>query len=120
LRRAGTSHLAPPKALSTPPPGSQQLDPVLSGFGKLAKAIAPINEGLGLEVLDELVVAANNSSTDTAQGDVGFETDIFKELASKNEGRAKQAAESLKDTLRQIAALAAIYRWKATSLAKKP
>jgi hypothetical protein len=120
LKRADTSPLAPPQGLSTPAVSGPQLDPVLSSFAKLAKAVAPVNEELGLEVLEEMIVAANNSSTDTAQGVIGFETDVFKELAPKNEGRVKQAAESLKDTLRQTVALAAIYQWKAARLTKMP
>jgi hypothetical protein len=120
LKRAATSPMAAPNGLTSPTLDSRRLDPVLSSFGKLAKAIAPIDDALALEVLDELVAAANNSSMDTAQGYIGFDADVFKELAPKNEGRVRQAADGLKDTLRQTLALVAINQWKAAQLAKRP
>lgn len=120
LKRADTSPAAIPKGLSSPTIDSRQLDPVLSSFSKLAKSVASIDSEMALEVLDELVVAANISSLDTAQGYIGFETDVFKQLAPKNEGRVRQAAGSLKDALRQTLALAAIYQWKAAQLTKRP
>ncbi len=98
---------------------SREFDPVLSSLGKLAKAVAPVNDTLALEALDETVSAANSSDVDTSQGRIGFDTDIFKILAPKNELRALQAAMNLKDPLRQIIALAVIDQWKAKELANK-
>lgn len=88
-------------------------------LSKLAKAVALSNETLALEVLDEMVQAANSSNVDTTQGRMGFETDVFSRLAAKNEIRVRQAVEALKDPLRQIVALAAIYQWKAGELIKQ-
>lgn len=119
LKQPNRTTVESPKGLSTPTLNSRRLDPVLSGFSKLAKAIAPISEGLALEILEEMVVSANKSGTDTGQGYIGFETDVFRELAPKDEIRVTQAAESLKDTLRQTVALAAIYQWKAAQLSPK-
>lgn len=98
---------------------SREFDPVLSSLAKLAKAVAPVNDMLALEALDETVSAANSSDVDTSQGRVGFDIDIFKILAPKNELRALQAAMNLKDPLRQIIALAVIDQWKAKELANK-
>ena len=120
LKRAETT---PP----TPPAGipesafvtSRELDPVLVSLGKLAQAVLPINESLGFEVLDETVQTANKSEMDTGQGRTGFDADVFKQFAAKDEVRARQAAETFKDPLRQIVALAAIYQWQATELTKQ-
>ena len=84
-------------------------------LSKLAKAIAPIDTTLALETLEEAVLAANKSELDTGDGNIGFDIDVFKELAPKNELQARQAAASLKDSLRRIVALAAVYQWKAES-----
>ena len=46
-------------------------------------------------------------------------SDLFKKLAAKDEIRARSAAESFKDRLRRIVALAAIYQWKAKDLEKR-
>jgi hypothetical protein len=44
--------------------------------------------------------------------------ELFRQLALKNEVRVRQSAESLKDRLRQIVALSAIYQGRAAELAK--
>jgi len=112
---------------NTPPAGipqsmvatSKEFDPVLSSLGKLAKAVLPISDEFALQALDEMVQAANRSELDTSQGRTGFEADVFKLIAAKNEGRAQQAALNLKDELRQIVALATIDGWKAKELTDK-
>lgn len=120
LKSADTLSPMPPAGIPSPVVAtSRELDPVLSSLSKLAKAVAPVNEILALEVLDEMVLAANRSQIDTGQGRTGFDVDVFSMLASKNELRARQAAETLKDPLRQIVALATIYQWKAEELVKK-
>ncbi|MDQ3755089.1 MAG: hypothetical protein M3371_10195 [Acidobacteriota bacterium] len=119
LKRADTAPPVPPAGIpASAIPSSREFDPVLLSLSKLAKSVAPINDVLALEVLDETVAAANRSEIDTAQGRTGFEMDVFKIIAAKNETRARQAAEDLKDPLRRIVALAAIYQWKADELAK--
>jgi hypothetical protein len=89
-------------------------------FSKLAKAVAPVDDALALELLDKVVLAANSSDADTEAGNVGLDVSIFKDLAPENELRVRQAATSLKDPLRQIVALAAIYQWKSGELMGKP
>jgi hypothetical protein len=88
-------------------------------FSKLAKAVAPVDDALSLELLDKAVLAANKSDAGTEEGNVGLDVSVFKDLAPKSELRVRQAAESLKDQLHQIVALAAIYQWKAEELTKK-
>lgn len=120
LKRADTTPYTPPAGIpASAVAGSKEFDPVLSSLGKLAKAVAPVSEALSMEALDETVQAANRSEIDTGQGRTGFETDIFKMLAPKNELRVLQMAGNLKDPLRQIVALAMIDQWKASELAEK-
>jgi hypothetical protein len=94
-------------------PTASEIDVVLSALEKLAKAILPIDSLLAAEVVDQVVLRANASETDTTQGRTGLDSDLFKRLASKDEVRARTAAETFKDRLRRIVALAAIYQWKA-------
>src|SRR2546423_11458202 len=89
-------------------------------LSKLAAAVAPVNETLALEALDEAVRAANDSSRGTEEGRVGLDVGVFRKLAAKNEPRVRQAAENLKDELPQVVALATVYRWKAEELTKGP
>src|SRR5882724_316928 len=110
---------------NAPPPGvpasimgtSRDFDPVLAALGSLASAVISVKDDLALDVLDELVLAANHSELDTSEERTGFETALFKKLAEKNEARVNLAAMQLKDPLRQIVALAAIDQWKADKLA---
>lgn len=97
----------------------REFDPVLSALEKLAGLILPADEVLAWEVLDEMVEAANRSNLDTGQGRVGFGATAFSQIAGKGEARARQLAERFKDPLRQIIALAAIYKRKATDLTRK-
>lgn len=120
LKRTDPTPYTPPAGIpASAVAGSKEFDPVLSSLGKLAKAVAPVSEALSMEALDETVQAANRSEIDTGQGRTGFETDIFKMLAPKNELRVLQMAGNLKDPLRQIVALAMIDQWKASELAEK-
>ena len=100
-------------------PSASEIDPVLSALAKLAKAVLPVDSLLASEVVDEMVVRANGSSLDTSQGRTGVDSDVFNKLAAKDEIRARSAAENFKDRLRRIAALAAIYQWKAKELEKE-
>ena len=99
-------------------PTSAEVDPLLASLGKLAQAILPVDSLLASEVVDEMVTRANASSIDTTQGRTGIDSQIFSRLASRDETRARTAAESFKDRLRRIVALAAIYQWKAKELGK--
>jgi len=77
-----------------------------------------LKDELALDVLDEMVMAANRSELDTGNARTGFETSLFKKLAEKNEERTAAAAIQFQDSLRQIVALAAIDQWKADKLVK--
>jgi hypothetical protein len=108
----------PPGVPSSVLPTPREYDPVLTSLCKLARSVMPLDEALGFEVLNELVASANASEIDTGQGRVGFEADIFEQTARRDEPRARQAASSFKDSLRQVVALASIYKWKAEELSK--
>lgn len=120
LKKSDATPNAPPAGIpASIQATSKEFDPVLSSLSKLAKAVAPVSDEFALEALDEMVQAANRSELDTAQGRTGFDADVFKLLAQKNELRAQQAALNLKDELRQIVARASIDQWKAKELADK-
>ena len=119
LKDADTTPPAPPAGVPASfLPTGKEFDPVLATLNKLAKTIAPVNEPLALEVLNEIVQAANRSELDTKRGLTGLETDVFTTLAVNNDLRVRQAATELKDPLRQIVTLAAVDRWKAEQLTK--
>jgi hypothetical protein len=99
-------------------PSNREFDPILASLSKLASLIAPLDEQLALEVLDEVIAVANASALDTAQGRTGLDVELFRKLALSNEVRVRQAAESLKDRLRRIVALSAIYQAQAAKLAQ--
>lgn len=92
---------------------------LIDNMGKLALAVVPIDETLALIILDDMVDAANKRNVETEKGLVGFDTEIFRKLAFKNEMRVKQAAINLQDPLRQIITLATIYQVKAKTLTDK-
>lgn len=87
-------------------------------FGELAKSVAPADATLALEILDEMVKAANKNHANTDNGNVGFDVDIFAALAPKDENRTRQSAGMLQDRLQRIVALAAIYKWKGRTITK--
>jgi hypothetical protein len=85
----------------------------------LAQAVAPVNEGLAFEALDEAVAATNSTPPRDAElGRPGLNAETFKTLAAKNEARALQSANALKERLPRLTALAAIYRGRAEALNK--
>jgi hypothetical protein len=99
-------------------PSATERDGTLSTLGKLAKAVLPVDTLLAAEIIDEVVVRANASQVDTSQGRTAIDSDLFKSFASKDEIRARNAADSFKDRLRRVVALAAIYQWKAKKFDK--
>lgn len=121
LKRADTT--TPP-----PPPGipasaiadGKEFDPVLTGLGRLAKLILPVDESLGREAVGELIAAANRSELDTEQGRTGFEPDVFKIFAARNEAESVTAAQTLRNRVQRIAALASVYKGAAERLTRKP
>lgn len=92
------------------------IEATLLSLGRLAKAVVPIDTLLAAEIVDDIVSRANASEMDTSQGRTGIDSDLFKNLAAKDEVRARSAAESFKDRLRRVMALAAVDQWKAKEL----
>ena len=118
LKNADVTPFAPLPGVPTSFFGTKRdFDPILSSLGSLASAVIAVKDELALDVLEELVIAANHSELDTGHGHAGFETSLFKKLAAKNEERTTAAALQLKDPFRQIVALAAIDQWKSDKLA---
>jgi hypothetical protein len=111
-----TPPVLPPGIPASVLPTGREFDPVLSSLCKLAQLILPVDDSLAFDVLNEMVASANTSEVDTGQGRTGFDADIFKRIAHSDEARARQAASSFKDPLRQIVSLSAIYSWKAAEL----
>jgi tetratricopeptide (TPR) repeat protein len=117
LKRADLTLATPPAGIpASIVPSNREFDPVLSGLSKLASLIAPLDEQVALEVLDEVIAAANASALDTEQGRTGIDVELFPRLSSRNEVRVRQAAETFKDRLRRIVALSAIYQAQAAEL----
>jgi len=113
------SNVPPPPPEGVPAsfmPTSQEFDPVALSLCKLAKAVAPLDGMLALNVLDEMVQAANRSDVDTTQGRTGLEIDVFKKLADVDEIRVYQAASGLKQRLPRVVALAVLGQWRAQQL----
>jgi len=100
-------------------PTSHDVDPILEGMAKLTIAVSSSSFDVALLGLGETVAAANQSEIDTAQGRPGFDMNIFKKLAPKDESRVRLAAESFKDPLRHLLSLAAIDQWKASSIRER-
>jgi DNA-directed RNA polymerase specialized sigma24 family protein len=119
LKKADTRPMPPPLGMPETAVAGKGYDFTLLSLSRLAKAVVEVDETLALAVLDEAVIAANKSSVDSSEGRVGFDLDVFKRLAPKNEERVHQAAEDLTDHFRQIVALAAINQWKASELDRK-
>jgi len=117
LKRADLTRATPPAGIpASIVPSNREFDPVLSGLSKLASLIAPLDDQIALEVLDEVIAAANASALDTEQGRTGIDVELFPKLSAGNEVRVRQAAETFKDRLRRIVALSAIYQAQAAEL----
>jgi len=102
LKKADVTPFAPPPGVPASIMGtSKDFDPVLRSLGSLAAAVISLKDDLALDVLDELVIAANHSDLDTAQGRTGFETSLFKKLAEKDEARTTGAAIQLQTSMLQ-------------------
>jgi hypothetical protein len=120
LKRADTMPLVPPAGIpASAIPSNRELDRVLLSLSQLAAQVAAVDETLALELLDEIVEAANRSELDTGQGRTGFDAGVFKLLPARDETRARQAAEGFKDRLREIVALAAVDQARAEELVKR-
>jgi hypothetical protein len=118
LKRADLTANTPPAGVPLPIVTNREFDPVLSGLSKLALLIAPLDEQLALEVLDEVVAAANASALDTEQARTGLDLELFRKLAPNNQVRVRQSAEAFKDRLRRIVTLAAVYHAQVGALTR--
>ena len=121
LKQINNKPASPAKQFGMPAeyaPTATENDGMLSALGKIASAIFPIDTLLAAEIVDDVVTRANSSQIDTTQGRTGIDSDLFKNFASKDEVRAHSAAQSFKDRLRRIVALAAIFQWRAKELEK--
>jgi hypothetical protein len=111
LKRADTTPEVPPAGIpASAIPTGVELDPIVLSLSKLAKLILPINSDLGFMVLAEMVAAANRTEVDSGNGRPGFETDVFKFFAAQDPDQAELTAYTLKDRLRRIVSLAAVYK----------
>jgi hypothetical protein len=95
---------------------SRTSDPKLLYLSKLAKTTISIEDSIFHDVVSEIVRASNESNIDSDLGILGYETDIFKLAASKDETYARQTANNIKDPLRYLTAVLSIYQWKAAKL----
>ncbi|HEX8071891.1 MAG TPA: hypothetical protein VF546_18230 [Pyrinomonadaceae bacterium] len=87
----------------------------------LANAVAPSNEGLAFELLDEAVAAANATDLEaSALGRLAIEPEVFATLAVKDETRTWQSAQGLKSPAVRIVVLAAILQRRVAALAQEP
>ena len=93
--------------------------PLLSGLVRLAMAVLPVDSLLAAEVLDEVVTVANKTNVDTKNGRIGLISLFLRSLRPKTKLARFSAAQNLKDRLRRIVALAAIYQWKARELERQ-
>jgi hypothetical protein len=117
LKRADLTANTPPAGIPlSVVPTNREFDPVLSSLSKLATLITPLDEQLALEVLDEVIAAANASALDTGQARTGLDVELFRKLSVRHEVRVRQSAEAFKDRLRRIVALVAVYHTKADAL----
>lgn len=120
LKRADTTPPAMPAEIpAAAMPSNRELDRVLLSLSQLAAQVAPASDALALELLQEIVEAANRSEVDTAQGRTGFDAEVFRLLAARAGVRARQAAADFKDRLRQIVSLATIDGAEADELSKR-
>jgi tetratricopeptide (TPR) repeat protein len=92
----------------------------LVALSELAAAIRPLSAETALEILEEVVRSANQNRIGSENGNPNFNTDVFMMLAATDGPRVRHAAEALRDRLQRIAALAALHRGRAESLARSP
>ncbi len=113
---------APPGVPSSAVSFDARFDPVLSFMAELAAALAPDGSELALEVLAQLVAAANASPDAKGRPQIGFDTSVFRTLAPKDEALVKQAAHSVRSPVTRVLALAAFYQWEVgeTMAARNP
>lgn len=97
----------------------REFDPVVQSLCSLALSISRIDINLSLNVLDEMVLAANKSSVDVELGRVPFSVEVFSRLGPLDDARVQQSAMALDSPLPKIFALAAITKSRARQLTDK-
>jgi len=100
--------------------GARDSTALAGSLSRLAQAVAPVNAELAFDLLDEAVAAVNaDNFKDAELGRPGIDAEIFKTLAAKNEARALQSANALKERLPRIVALAAMCRARAEAFGRE-
>lgn len=89
-------------------PSRRESDPAVQSLGIFAIKLVKVDRDLALDVLDEMVLAANKSEVDSELGQPGFNSDVFRKLAAVDEIRVRRAADNLVGLLKRMVALAAI------------
>jgi hypothetical protein len=106
---------APPGAILT----KRELDTKLSSLSKLAALAAAVDDDLARAALTEAVSVINRTTVASELGRLGFDVELFSLGAQRDEAYVRSLATGITDSLRQIAALAAIDEWKAKELKNK-
>lgn len=120
LKRADPSPITLPRGTpASIKPSEQEFDPTVLSLGRLAKAIAPADDVLAFQALDEMVDQANHSKVDSSQGYLPFDLDVFNLLTTKDEERMVQEALKLEDPLWQIVALATINHLRVSEIIRQ-
>jgi len=97
----------------------RELDTKLSFLSKLAVIAATVDDTFTRAALADVVSAINHTTVDAELGRLGFDVELFRLCAQKDEVYAQSLALGVTNSLRQIAALSAIDEWKAKELKKK-
>ena len=120
LRNADTTPPTAPAGMPASALFSQrEVDPVVYDLGALALSLGQTERELSMDVLDEMVLAANKTTIDPQFGRLGFNVNVFTRLAAVDESRVRAAALNLTMPLQRLSALAAIFRYEAEQLKKK-
>ncbi|MGI8669051.1 MAG: hypothetical protein ACR2J3_04285 [Aridibacter sp.] len=86
-------------------------------FSSLIKSVYKLDNAMAFSILEEMLKVYNNRKK--AEGiNLGFDDEIFKLLAEKDEARTFQLAESFTDDFPRIISLAQIYKWKSKRILK--
>jgi hypothetical protein len=101
-------------------PSRRESDPVVQSLGIFAIKLVKVDRDLALDVLDEMVLAANKSDVDSELGQPGFNSDVFRKLAAVDEIRVRRAADNLVGLLKRVVALAAISKSEVDRLNQAP
>lgn len=117
LRKATAIPLPLPSGVPTQlTPSASVNDLRLSALNKLFFLAGSLDDELMQAILQETIQAINRTEVDSGQGRLGFDANVFKQVMSKDQVQAEQAANALTDPLRRIVALAVIIKCKIESI----